>query len=93
MGTRKLLDGSDISRALTRISHEIIEANRGANDLVLVGIPTRGVILAKRVTLPSGAVRVYPEYESVSEASRRVGVPYQDVYRASVAAAERARLA
>jgi|LAHS01.1.fsa_nt_gb uncharacterized protein (TIGR00299 family) protein len=51
-----------------------------------------GVILAKRVTLPSGAVRVYPEYESVSETSRGVGVPYQDVYRAAVAAAERARL-
>ena len=44
-----MLEGAEISRALTRISHEIIEANKGASDLVLVGIPTRGVILAHRL--------------------------------------------
>jgi pyrimidine operon attenuation protein/uracil phosphoribosyltransferase len=44
-----VLEGAEISRALTRISHEIIEANKGASDLVLVGIPTRGVILAHRL--------------------------------------------
>lgn len=49
MGTRKLLDGSDISRALTRISHEIIEGNKGSENLVLVGIPTRGTLLAQRI--------------------------------------------
>ena len=49
MTTRTVLEGADISRALTRISHEIIEANKGASDLVLVGIPTRGVILARRI--------------------------------------------
>ena len=47
--TRTVLEGAEISRALTRISHEIIEANKGASDLVLVGIPTRGVILAHRL--------------------------------------------
>lgn len=46
---KTVLEKADISRALTRISHEIIEANRGANDLLLVGIPTRGVFLAKRI--------------------------------------------
>jgi pyrimidine operon attenuation protein/uracil phosphoribosyltransferase len=46
---RTVLDGSDISRALTRISHEILERNKGADDLVLLGIPTRGVALAERI--------------------------------------------
>ncbi|MGO3146561.1 MAG: bifunctional pyr operon transcriptional regulator/uracil phosphoribosyltransferase PyrR [Leucobacter sp.] len=49
MTTRTVLDGAEISRALTRISHEIIEANKGVSNLVLVGIPTRGTHLAKRI--------------------------------------------
>lgn len=49
MGARTVLEGAEISRALTRISHEIIEANKGADELVLVGIPTRGVMLARRI--------------------------------------------
>lgn len=49
MGTRTVLDGAEISRALTRISHEIIEANKGVENLVLVGIPTRGTLLARRI--------------------------------------------
>jgi pyrimidine operon attenuation protein/uracil phosphoribosyltransferase len=48
-GGRTVLDGHDITRALTRIAHEILERNRGAADLVLLGIPTRGVPLAERV--------------------------------------------
>jgi len=44
-----VLDARDISRALTRISHEILERNKGAADLVLLGIPTGGVPLARRV--------------------------------------------
>jgi pyrimidine operon attenuation protein / uracil phosphoribosyltransferase len=47
--TRPVLDGPDINRALTRISHEIVERNHGANDLVVLGIPTRGVPLARRI--------------------------------------------
>lgn len=49
MGTRTVLEGAEISRALTRISHEIIEANKGVEGLVLVGIPTRGSHLARRI--------------------------------------------
>lgn len=49
MTTRTVLDGAEISRALTRISHEIVEANKGVDDLVLVGIPTRGIMLAQRI--------------------------------------------
>ena len=47
--TRTVLESAEISRALTRISHEIIEANKGADNLVIVGIPTRGVSLAHRI--------------------------------------------
>ncbi|PDQ34210.1 MAG: bifunctional pyr operon transcriptional regulator/uracil phosphoribosyltransferase [Candidatus Lumbricidophila eiseniae] len=46
---RAVLTRADISRALVRISHEILEANRGSADLVLLGIPTRGVTLAHRI--------------------------------------------
>jgi pyrimidine operon attenuation protein / uracil phosphoribosyltransferase len=46
---RTVLDAGDISRALTRISHEILERNKGARDLVLLGIPSRGVPLAHRI--------------------------------------------
>jgi pyrimidine operon attenuation protein/uracil phosphoribosyltransferase len=68
MSARTVLHEADIARALTRISHEILESNRGADDLVILGIPTRGVILAKRIaatissisgaTIVSGALDV-----------------------------------
>jgi pyrimidine operon attenuation protein/uracil phosphoribosyltransferase len=47
--TRTVLQSADIDRALTRIGHEILESNRGADDLILLGIPTRGVTLAHRL--------------------------------------------
>ncbi|MCW2786281.1 MAG: pyrR [Marmoricola sp.] len=46
---RTVLDARDIDRALTRISHEILERNKGSHDLVLLGIPSRGVHLAQRI--------------------------------------------
>lgn len=46
---RTVLDPGDIARALTRISHEILERNKGAENLVLLGIPSRGVHLAQRI--------------------------------------------
>jgi pyrimidine operon attenuation protein / uracil phosphoribosyltransferase len=46
---RIVLDSQDVNRALTRISHEILERNKTADDLVLLGLPTRGVPLAKRI--------------------------------------------
>ena len=46
---RVVLESSDISRALTRIAHEILENNKGSKDLVLLGIPSRGVPLAERI--------------------------------------------
>jgi pyrimidine operon attenuation protein/uracil phosphoribosyltransferase len=44
-----VLEASDVQRALTRIAHEIVERNHGADRIVLLGIPTRGVTLAQRV--------------------------------------------
>ncbi|GAA2549717.1 pyrimidine operon attenuation protein/uracil phosphoribosyltransferase [Neomicrococcus aestuarii] len=46
---RVVLNGSDIERVLKRISYEIIEANKGVDDLVILGIPRRGFPLAQRI--------------------------------------------
>jgi pyrimidine operon attenuation protein/uracil phosphoribosyltransferase len=46
---REVLDSADVHRALTRIAHEILERTKGGSDVVLLGIPTRGVGLAKRL--------------------------------------------
>jgi len=56
MSARTVLQQADISRALTRIAHEILESNRGAENLVLLGIPTRGVTLARRLGLLIGEI-------------------------------------
>src|SRR3982750_1372434 len=56
---RTVLDEGDIARALTRISHEILERNKGAGDLVLLGIPSRGVPLAQRIAERVAAVEGY----------------------------------
>ena len=45
----EIMDEKALDRALTRISHEIIERNKGVEGLVLLGIKTRGVSLAKRL--------------------------------------------
>ena len=68
MSTRTVLHQADITRALTRISHEILESNKGPASLVLLGIPTRGVTLARRISalieefcgepVPTGALDV-----------------------------------
>ena len=45
----QVMDADRMSRALTRIAHEILERNRGLNELALVGIRTRGVPIARRL--------------------------------------------
>jgi pyrimidine operon attenuation protein/uracil phosphoribosyltransferase len=64
----QVMDASDVRRALVRIAHEIVERNKGIDDLVIVGIRTRGAPLAERVAsaivsfeggdVPSGALDV-----------------------------------
>ena len=48
-GARSVLESAEINRALSRIAHEVLERNKGAAGLVLLGIPTRGVHLARRL--------------------------------------------
>jgi len=47
--SRVVADESEVARALARMAHELLEANHGADNLVLLGIPTRGVPLARRL--------------------------------------------
>ena len=44
-----IMDSEGIRRALTRISHEIVERNKGVDNIVIVGIRTRGVKIAERI--------------------------------------------
>jgi pyrimidine operon attenuation protein/uracil phosphoribosyltransferase len=46
---RIVWDGHQIARAIARMAHQIVEVNAGSRDLVLLGIPTRGVLLARRL--------------------------------------------
>ncbi len=66
--SRVVMHAADMTRALTRISHEILESSKGPEGLVVLGIPTRGVALAERIgallseisgaTVPVGALDV-----------------------------------
>ena len=49
MDERLIMNHEDMRRVLARVAHEILERNRGAEDLVLVGIYTRGALLAQRL--------------------------------------------
>ena|ERR1700722_4973293 len=54
-GARVVLDAAAIDRALTRIAHEILERTHGAEGAVILGIPTRGTVLADRVARKIGS--------------------------------------
>ncbi|HUG85777.1 MAG TPA: bifunctional pyr operon transcriptional regulator/uracil phosphoribosyltransferase PyrR [Euzebya sp.] len=54
----QVMSAEDVGRALTRIAHEIVEHARGAQDLVLMGIQTRGVPLATRLAARIGQIEV-----------------------------------
>jgi len=49
MPERTLMSAEDMQRALVRVAHEIVERNKGARELLLVGMQTRGVPIAKRL--------------------------------------------
>lgn len=61
MQERVVLDSPDIDRALKRIAHEILEANEGPTDLVLLGIPTRGKQIAERIN--ALLIQIDPGYQ------------------------------
>ena len=87
MPARTVLQQADISRALTRISHEILESNRGPAGLILLGIPTRGVFLARRIAeviegvtgqqVPAGALDVTMYRDDLSRGRVRTPAPTQ----------------
>jgi pyrimidine operon attenuation protein/uracil phosphoribosyltransferase len=68
VAARTVLDDADMARALRRIAHEIVEKAKGTDNLILLGIPTRGVFLARRiaaqisefehVTVPTGELDI-----------------------------------
>ncbi|KZX21407.1 bifunctional pyr operon transcriptional regulator/uracil phosphoribosyltransferase PyrR [Rathayibacter tanaceti] len=79
MTARIVLNGADITRALTRIAHEILESNRGPASLVILGIPTRGVALAQRIA--ETIARIEPDAEPVFAGSLDVTMYRDDLAR------------
>lgn len=82
---RDVLSSDDISRALRRIGHEILERNKGSEGLVLLGIPSRGVPLARRLA------RVIADVEDVEVPVGELDVTLHrdDLRRNPVRAAQR----
>jgi len=58
--TRAVMGPGDVSRALRRVAHEILEHNKGSAGLVVLGIPTRGVALARRLAGVMESVEGHP---------------------------------
>jgi pyrimidine operon attenuation protein/uracil phosphoribosyltransferase len=82
------MSADDISRALRRIGHEILERNKGAEGLVLLGIPSRGVPLARRLA------RAITEFEGtpVPVGELDITLHRDDLRRHPVRAAHRSRI-
>jgi pyrimidine operon attenuation protein / uracil phosphoribosyltransferase len=80
-GWVKVIDNDEIRRAVTRIAHEIIERNKGAENLAIVGIRTRGEFLASRIAaeiekiegiaLPRGVVDITLYRDDVSHSAEQ----------------------
>ncbi len=85
---RDVLSADDISRALRRIGHEILERNKGGSDLVLLGIPSRGVPLARRLGAAISAV----EGTEVPVGELDITLHRDDLRRQPVRAAHRSRI-
>lgn len=80
MTARSMMDADQIRRAITRLGHEVVERHGGTDDLVLIGIQRRGVVLARRladvidvteqVRLPVGALDISLYRDDLSELAR-----------------------
>ena len=78
---KEIIDASGMKRALVRMTYEIIERNKGVNDLVIVGIKTRGLFLANRlaanfkrienVDVPVGALDVSDYRDDLSKQEKK----------------------
>jgi pyrimidine operon attenuation protein/uracil phosphoribosyltransferase len=86
---RILLDGAAVQRALSRLAHEIVERNRGVDHVVLVGIRSRGVHLARRIqaklseltgrAVTVGSIDITPYRDDVEQPRERIEVTATDV--------------
>jgi pyrimidine operon attenuation protein/uracil phosphoribosyltransferase len=84
-----ILDQKDINRIIKRMTHEILEFHRGAEDLILIGIQTRGVHMAKRirtsikeiegVEIPTGVVDITLYRDDWTSISRQPIVQATDI--------------
>ena len=89
MSERSLMSAEDIQRALVRVAHEIVERNKGAKDLVLVGMQTRGVPLAERlaatiqglegISVPVGSLDISLYRDDLSSLSLKPTVHRTDI--------------
>ena len=85
---RVVMSSADMGRAMSRIAHEIIERNRGASSLVLVGIPRPGPVLAERLAglieqieglkVPTGAVDTTMHRDDLDR--RSIGPPVRPTH-------------
>ena len=77
----EIMDRDGVTRALTRISHEITEKNSGAEDLVIVGIKRRGVSLAKMIHKKITEIEgVEPEYAELDTSLYRDDIEKPEKY-------------
>ena len=84
-----LMDDMSVNRALLRISHEILERNKGTEDLILLGIKTRGVPMAERIrdnimkiegkSVPTGSLDITLYRDDLTELSESPSVKGSDI--------------
>lgn len=89
MSERTLMSPQDMNRALVRIAHEIVERNRGAKDIVLVGMQTRGFPLARqlastmqdleKIAIPVGSLDISLYRDDLSSLSLKPEVHRTDI--------------
>lgn len=75
MREKIILNAEDVRRALVRVAHEIVERNRGAKDILFVGIVTRGVPIAERL---AGYIREFEDVQ-VPVGSLDIGLYRDDI--------------
>ncbi|MGB5656715.1 MAG: bifunctional pyr operon transcriptional regulator/uracil phosphoribosyltransferase PyrR [Acidimicrobiia bacterium] len=73
----RVMDAGDVDRAIRRIAHEVLERNRGLDDVVLLGIQTRGVPLAQRLAAALEEI----EGEPIAWGSLDIGMYRDDLDR------------
>jgi len=89
MSEKIIMSRDDIRRTLARIAHEIIERNKTAEHLMLVGVHTRGVPLAKRLAdniehfegskIPVGALDIRPYRDDLASSNQQPTVYSTDI--------------